>query len=228
MGDEDKVMLSNAYEQLFQKYGRVFPAGTVLFKEGDATREIFILQSGRVRITKTVRDIEKLLDVLSEPGEFFGEMSFINNRPRIATAIVIEEARLLVIEPPVFEKMLLSSTEISFRFIRKLSARLDEADAQIANLLLRDDESRIVHYLVHLMEGTINGRMKIADGGILDIGAMYGWLGLRQDSARDVIEKLLKKGILTDAGEGRIAVTSMEILRKYMEFLEMKQKFGEY
>jgi CRP-like cAMP-binding protein len=218
----------HAYEQLFQKYGRTFPAGSVLFREGDVTRDIFILQAGRVRITKKVRDIEKLLDVLSEPGEFFGEMSFINNRPRVATATVVEDTRVLVIEPAVFEKMLLSNTEIAFRFIKKLAGRLEEADAQIANLLLKDNESRIVHYLVHLAEGLINPKKHGNDPRSIEIGAMCGWLGMAEREVMDVMEKLQKKGVVSEISERIFSVSSQETLRKYMDFLEMKQKFGEY
>jgi CRP-like cAMP-binding protein len=207
-------------EQLFQKFGKSFPADTVLFREGETTRDVFILQSGRVKISKRIREIEKLLDVLSEPGEFFGEMSFINNRPRVATATVIEEAKVLVIEPEVFEKMLLANTEIAFRFIKKLAARLEEADAQIENLLLKDHESRIVHYLAHLVEGT---RSQSA----VEVAAMCGWLGLEEASVREVMDKLAKKGLVAPAGGG-FNIQSAEMLRKYLEFLEMKQKFGEY
>ena len=211
--------------QLFQKYGKSFPTGTVLFKEGDQTRDIFILQAGKVRISKRIREIEKLLDVLAEPGEFFGEMSFINNRPRVATATVVEDAKVLVIEPEVFEKMLLANTEIAFRFIKKMAARLEEADAQIENLLLKDNESRIVHYLVHLLEAP--GSRAAAGPVPVDAASMIGWIGIDEAKVRDVVDKLVKKGLVT-AGPAGWTVQSADLLRKYLEFLEMKQKFGEF
>lgn len=211
--------------QLFLKYGKSFPAGTVLFKENDLSRDIFILQAGKIRISKRIRDIEKLLDVLAEAGEFFGEMSFINNRPRVATATVVEDAKVLVIEPEVFEKMLLANTEIAFRFIKKMAARLEEADAQIENLLLKDNESRIVHYLVHLVESPAS---RSAGGPVLiDTASMVGWIGIDEAKVTDVIDKLVKKGLVI-AGPSGWSVQSAELLRKYLEFLEMKQKFGEF
>ena len=59
----------------------------MLFREGETGKEMFVLQSGKVAITKTVRDTEKILAMLG-PGEFFGEMAIISNRPRNATATV--------------------------------------------------------------------------------------------------------------------------------------------
>ncbi len=48
--------MPTAEDTLFQRFGKEFPKGTVLFREGEAGKEMFVLQSGRVVITKTVRD----------------------------------------------------------------------------------------------------------------------------------------------------------------------------
>ncbi|HXN56364.1 MAG TPA: cyclic nucleotide-binding domain-containing protein, partial [Myxococcales bacterium] len=123
-------------DQLFQRFGREFSKGTVLFKEGDPGKEMYVVQSGRVNIVKTVRDTEKVLATLGA-GEFFGEMSILNNKPRSAGATMAEDGKLLVIDPRTFEAMIRGNVEIAVRLIKKLSDRLQEADAQIENLLLR-------------------------------------------------------------------------------------------
>src|SRR5205823_3815819 len=101
---------------------------------------------GKVNITKTVRETEKILATLGA-GEFFGEMSILNHKPRSAGAVVAEDAKLLVIDPKTFEAMIRGNVEIAVRLIKKLSDRLQEADEQIENLLFRDPSSRVVHYL---------------------------------------------------------------------------------
>src|SRR5437773_1238057 len=72
-----------AEDTLFQRFGKEFPKGTVLFSEGQPGKEMFVLQSGKVAISKKVRDVEKVLATLG-PGEFFGEMAIISNKPRNA------------------------------------------------------------------------------------------------------------------------------------------------
>ncbi len=52
---------------------------------------MFVVQSGRVTISKRVGDVEKILATLG-PGEFFGEMAILNNKPRSATATCAEDA----------------------------------------------------------------------------------------------------------------------------------------
>jgi CRP-like cAMP-binding protein len=127
----------SAEEALFQRFGKDIPKGTLLFREGDPGKEMYVIQSGRIAISKKVRDVEKVLAVLG-PGEFFGEMAIISNKPRNASASVEEEARLLVIDPKTFEAMIRGNSEIAVRMIKKLAERLSDADAQIENLLLSD------------------------------------------------------------------------------------------
>src|SRR5437660_11396077 len=97
-------------DQLFQRFGREFPKGHVLFREGEPGKEMFVVQSGKVRISKKVRDVEKTLVIIGA-GAFFGEMSILNNKPRSATATIEEDAKLLIIDPKTFETMVKQTVE---------------------------------------------------------------------------------------------------------------------
>ena len=94
---------------------RSFPAGTVLFREGDPGREMFVIVSGRVRISKRVRDVEKAMTTLPA-GEFFGEMAILNDRARSATATVLEDAELLVVGPETFDGLVGHHREVALRW----------------------------------------------------------------------------------------------------------------
>ena len=131
-----------ADDQLFQRFGRSFPRGTVLFREGVPGREMYVVQQGRVTISKRVGDVEKILSSLGA-GEFLGEMSILNQKPRSATATCAEDSKLLVIDAKTFEAMIRSNAEIAIRMIKKLADRLHEADEQIENLLFRDASARV-------------------------------------------------------------------------------------
>src|ERR687886_3110776 len=133
-------------DALFQRFGKEFKRGDVLFREGEPGKEMYVIQAGKANITKRVRDTEKILATLGS-GEFFGEMAILNNKPRSAGAIMAEDGKLLVIDPRTFEAMIRGNVEIAVRLIKKLSDRLQEADEQIENLLLKDPNSRVVHYL---------------------------------------------------------------------------------
>ncbi len=124
-------------EGRLQQFVREIPRGTVLFREGEPGTDMFVLQGGHVAISKRVGGAEKVLSTLGR-GEFFGEMSILCGRPRSATATVVEDARILVIDSRTFETMIRSNTEIAVRMIKSLAGRLSAADDQLAALLLRD------------------------------------------------------------------------------------------
>src|SRR5688500_8303134 len=204
-----------AEETLFQRFGKEFPKGHVLFREGDPGKEMFVLQSGKVAISKKIRDVEKVLATLG-PGEFFGEMAIISNKPRNATATVADDAKVLVIDPKTFEGMIRGNSEISVRMIKKLADRLSEADAQIENLLLSDPSSRVVHHLLH----ACHNRGRPMEEGVevhFAIRELPRELGVGEPAIRTMISKLERAGLLDRSGD-RITVHDTSRLQDYLQF----------
>src|SRR5689334_16888690 len=126
-----------------QRVARACPAGTVLFRDGDAGETMFVLQSGRVRLVKEQAGYEQVLADLGA-GEFFGEMAILNGRPRNATAIVTEDAKLLEIDGRTFGSLVTNHAEVAVRLIKRLSFRLDQANAMLEVLIHRDPVVRVV------------------------------------------------------------------------------------
>ncbi len=209
---------------LFERLGKVFPPGTVLFREGERGKEMFVIQSGKVKISKEVRGEEQTLATIGA-GEFFGEMAILNNKPRSASATVIDESKMLVIDPKTFESMIRGNTEIAIRMIKKLSQRLQEADDQIESLMLKDSNSRVVHTLTRLADTTGNSE----EGGVklsTSIPDLAGKCGLDTEQVREVLNKIQKAGLLHLKDDG-IFISNTDKLRKYLEYLTMKEQFGD-
>ena len=122
-------------EQLFWKFGKNFSKGTVLFREGDLGRDMFIVQQGKVQVKKRVGSTEELLAELSA-GEFFGEMALLIGLDRSATVEVIEDSKLLVINPETFMSLLKSDIEIALKMLKKMAARLRAVDEHLETALL--------------------------------------------------------------------------------------------
>lgn len=207
-----------------EKYARAFAAGTVLFREGEEGKEMYVIQAGRVKITRSVAEQEALLAVLP-PGEFFGEMSIINNRPRSATATVLEDARLLVIDGQTFEAMIRGNAEIAVRMITRLAQRLEEADTMIELLLHRDPNHRVVQFLrqeagrlgLPTAEGTT---IPITERGLAERVA------LSMEEVRSVIDRLVRGKLLQRTPDGGFMIPEVGKLRDFLDFLEMKERFG--
>lgn len=212
-----------ADDLLFQRFGREFPAGAVLFREGEAGREMFVVQSGRIDVSKKVGDVAKILASLG-PGEFVGEMAILNDKPRSATATCAEASRLLVIDAKTFEAMVRGNAEIAIRMIKKLAERLEEANEQIENLLLDDAGARVVHYLATAAERA----PRTPAGARIDVRPreLAARVGVRQERADDVLVKLVRARLVSVQPDGFL-VPDPARLRQFLELLQMKAQFGE-
>lgn len=209
---------------LLQRFGRSVPKGTVLFREGESGQEMFVLQSGRVQLSRTIRGREEVLAELG-PGEFFGEMSILNEKPRSATATVIEDAQLLALDPRTFEAMIKANTEIAVRMIKKLAKRLDDANERIENLLLRDASSRVVHAVLVAAraQGTSTERGLVLT---LSVADLHRKTGVDDERVVEVLTRMERSQLLSREGD-TLAVPSVAKLEEFLEFLEMREKFGE-
>ena len=115
-------------------YALEFKAGEYVFREGELGLEMYIINEGKVEILNHVGDEEQILAVL-EKGDFFGEMSVLEDLPRAATARAATDVRLLQINGSTFDQLLQGNPEIAVRMMRKLSRRLRETDEMIKSLL---------------------------------------------------------------------------------------------
>jgi CRP-like cAMP-binding protein len=138
---------------LFEKFGTVFEAGRVIFKEGEPGDTMYIIQKGRVKITKKVDDVNKILMVLGK-GDFFGEMAIIRQTPRTAAATAIDNCELLTFNRTGFVSMISKNTNIAVNIIEKLCLRLEIADNQIRDLAKRDLKSLVISALNDLRRAT--------------------------------------------------------------------------
>jgi CRP-like cAMP-binding protein len=115
-----------------------FAPGELIFAEGDAGGEMFIIQTGRVEIIKLIGGEDRRLAIL-EKGDFFGEMAMLEELPRNATARAIDQVSALTVSTTTFDQMLRENPEIVIRMMRKLSARLRQVE---------DDLDRMAHVAV--------------------------------------------------------------------------------
>ncbi len=104
--------------------------GATVFLEGDLGSEMYIVQSGAVRIFRELNGVKQELAVM-EKGDFFGELSVLEGLPRTTSAEVIQDADLLEINTTTFDKMIRANIEIAVRMLRKLSTRLQEANRKL-------------------------------------------------------------------------------------------------
>jgi CRP/FNR family transcriptional regulator, cyclic AMP receptor protein len=120
---------------------RTYADSEVIVQEGDLTRDMFVIRSGKVRITKQVGDREVELATL-ERGDFFGEMSLLESLPRDATARAIGETELLVISAGALLVRMRRDPTFAFEMLHRLSGRVRTLNARLVELIARSGLDR--------------------------------------------------------------------------------------
>ncbi len=214
-------------DSLFVRLGRDFRAGDVLFREGERGEEMFVIQSGLVQVLKQVGHDERALATLGR-GEFLGEMAILNGKPRNAAAVVLEDARCLVIdarharvdgaEEPRDRDAPHQEARAAARRRRRDDSGFDEPRSEGARHARLEAPRRSVRRADPRAEG---GGIRI-NASAVDIAREVG-----SDVANvlDVLQRLKRLRIAWEDEVGSIVVTDVDRLMDFMEFLEMPRKF---
>ena len=107
---------------------------------------MYVVQSGRVRLFRRLGHADVAIALLGQ-GEVFGEMAVLEGLPRTASAVAADASVVVEVTKPQFEQMVRDNGEVALRILRKLSARLREADRQINTFLTAGSVSRTVELL---------------------------------------------------------------------------------
>jgi CRP-like cAMP-binding protein len=203
-------------------YGREFPAGAVIFEEGDPGSRLFVIQSGAVRIVKRAGSRSVTLARLG-PGEFFGEMALLDHRPRSAAAVVDEAARILELDEAAFDRLVSERGEVALRILKRLSGRLREANRQIRNFLSADVECRAVALLQAMAGAPGEDGFRPVPG---DLDAER--LALRAGAPGDgpaLWTRLRAARLLREVG-GAAALAPAEVVEDFLRYAELKPRFA--
>lgn len=214
-------------ESLAPKLAVSYPAGTVLFREGDPGAEMFLIVAGSVRVSKLAGTVERTLAVLG-PGEFFGEMAILTGEDRSATATIEEDARLVPIDAAMLEQLVARSPEISVRLLKRLAFRLKATNDLAAILLHRDARVRVVRGLALLVE--TRGEERGADEVYVEVTPqdLATQLGLESEEVATVLSRLERGGMVVPGADGAgYLVRDLERLREFVDFLTTRETLGE-
>ncbi len=130
---------------------RVYPKDTMIMSENQSGADMFIIQDGKVKISKIVDGTEVTLAILKK-GDMFGEMALLENKPRSASAIAEEECRLMTVNRQNFNQMVATQPQLIARLTTTLAERIFVMQRQLANSQLTAPVEKMVDMLALQVE----------------------------------------------------------------------------
>lgn len=121
----------------------------VIFCEGEYGKNFYYIEKGKVKISHITQDKEYIMSILGN-GEFFGEMSILNQMTRMATAIAFEDSSLLVLNQENFMDKL--GNKILQKIFTSLATRIYHTYRRALNLCLNNPVARLYDSLDYLID----------------------------------------------------------------------------
>ena len=201
------------HSALYEKFGSSISPGETIFKEGDKGDQMFIIQSGKVRVSKMVGGGTHVLAVLDK-GDFFGEMAIVNNVKRTATVTAVTQVELLCFNREGFISMINKNAKIALNIIDKLCKRLQNMNLQIQHFVKKDEKALIALNLLYSFTGVESAETPLYyDRTVKDISLN---LMISLETVKKYFEVFEKDNILLVQGN-QILLSDKEKLQNLVE-----------
>ena len=187
---------------------REYPRNSVILFEDDPGDALYIVSTGQVKVVLIGEDgREVILSVLGE-GDFFGEMSLIDDEPRSAHVIAMKDSQLLVLRRDDFQTRLQDSPAIALKLLRVLVQRLRRADEKIGGLVLLDVNGRVAQLLLDLAEESGGPRITRR----LTHHTIAQMIGSSRETVSRAMRELVERGAI-EVSRREITIKQMDALR---------------
>jgi len=189
-----------------------FSKESIILSEKDAGSALFIIISGKVKISRISsedNDKEVILSILN-PSDFFGEMSLLDGLERSATATAMEDSKIFIIQRNDFLKLLEEHPEVSIALLQELTQRLRVAGMKIKALSLKDAEGKVATVLLQLADDI--GKIK---HGVVEIEKLpfqhelANMAGTSRETISRTLHSFAKKGLIELEGS-RLRIVEYE------------------
>jgi CRP/FNR family transcriptional regulator len=195
---------------------RRFPAGHVVFHEGDKSDTCYIVRSGHARAVREHPDGRSITLANFGPGDIFGELAMFDDERRSATIEVIDDLEVLAILGPDMRRLLNEHAGISVRLVIGLGRRLRAANERLARQSFQTVQSRVATVLTQLVEQAQREGADDSDVLLTTTQADVAKLaGSSRESASRFLATLERAGVITQ-GRGRLTVHQPAALRGYV------------
>ncbi len=181
---------------------KTYPKNSVIVFEDDPGDSLYVVKSGQVKVVLIGEDgREVILSVMGE-GDFFGEMALIDDQPRSAHVIAMEDSRLIVLYRQDFLRCLEETPRIALGMLKALSRRLRSADDKIGGLVLLDVPGRVARLLLELADE--------GDGKTISRKITHHTIAQMIGSSRETVSRTIRN--FSTGGQLKVTSTTIEII----------------
>jgi CRP-like cAMP-binding protein len=193
---------------------REFPPGAVLMYEGESGERVMILQSGRVKVTRIEAEGHETMLSIRDPGDVLGEMSVIDQGPRLASVTALEAVRVLAIGSSVFRAHLERTPRVAVALLEVETRRLRETTLKRSQFAASDTVARLAARIVELCE---RYGAECEDGIEIELALtqeeLTSWTGASRAGVAKALQTMRELGWI-ETHRRRLVVRQLDALRR--------------
>lgn len=201
---------------------RSYPAGAPIVHADDPSGgPFFIVAEGEVAVVLETGEGKETVLATLQPGEFFGEMSLIDESPRAATARAVRPSRLMLLRREEFRRVMDDCPRICLALLIEMNRRLRQSNRRVAGLSFRSMRARVAGALLTLMEE--KGLRRMDDGGmrvVIRERPTQKYLAEMAGTTRESVSRTLaaweREGLLKPKGRD-LVILQEEAIRSQLE-----------
>ncbi len=185
----------------------------VIYLPGDPGQAVFLVNGGRVKVSKVTRDGKELTLSYRVPGEIFGETCLIDGEPREEMAEAMENALVTEIERTVYDELLRTQPSLGYKMTKILAQRRREIEAKIENLVFKDVNSKLAELLLRFSEeyGVEDARGTLVALKITH-QEMANLIGSTRETVSLTLAQFKKRGLIQSEGR-KVIISDREGLK---------------
>lgn len=186
---------------------RTYRKGEMVYLVGDPGGKLYVLHTGKVKITRiNPSGKEQVIRILG-PGEFMGELSLFRSSPQTDNAEALEESTMCVMDGAKLKELMLKNPSISLKVMEELSQRLQKAENLIEVISLDSVEQRLAQALLALAGDKAEITLKMAKK---DFASQ---MGMSRETLSRKLAAFQEQGLIRLEGQRRIVILDKEGLQ---------------
>jgi CRP/FNR family transcriptional regulator len=195
---------------------RTFPAGQVIFREGDASDTCYVVGRGHARAVRENVDGRTITLAHFGPGDIFGELAMFDDERRSATVETLDAVEAIAILGSDMRRLLREHPDIAVKLVIALGRRLREANERLARQSFQTVQSRVAGVLGQLVRQAQSEGAAERDVLVTITQADIAQLaGSSRESASRFLAVLERAGVVSQ-GRGRLTVHDPSALERYV------------
>ncbi len=186
---------------------REFKNGELIYLEGEIGENIYIIESGLVKLYRSSEDGNQYILRLLKEGDFFGELVLFKEEKLSSSAEAVGDCSICLLPKNGLEKLIKSSSELSYKLLAAITSRLNKTENKLQSLALEDAKEKTMRLLLELArESGIKKEKGILINLPLSRNGLANLIGTTQETLSRKLSELQQEGLISMQGQKKILI----------------------